>query len=1124
MLERASTCLETGGRQLLKAPKPCLRSRRMLHSAFWHYGASDLALPVWWASSPFLHHASGDVDDRERSHTTPAPRNNDGPLLDFLYPEKTLALIRRMSANGSEAADTRRRPLHGSGFRQFSTSRWRPSEDESTEDLDIINARREMKALLLETTASEALEDLLKTKTSGKQALAWELYSEFTGRGHVLEPQMQADLLEYLGKGDISRVASPVLQLFDSLHLDHRRASSYRAATSAYVALKMVGPAIQLLEEAATRFDSKQIGTDAVLKQTIHDDQWDLSLRVFRAFLNQASRSGENVDSWNYRKNSKSLEAIWGQVTQLPDLVEHLHSLLGHVRQFQHELNTSEEDKRTLALFVAGFVPPVMNQVLHALEPDEDYIWDFFVNLFRDLHSLDFSASELYEYAIRNMIDTPRYRQYTNQRKILLELARRYREQYTQGLGQRPSRYLMGRLIVQHGEMDSMDRVEDMVKDLRAWYATDPFTPRMLSYLVRCHAKHGVVAKVHEYIEELVARFPKEVDLNVLHSLVYVYARRIDVPGAIQQFKRLNTDFGQVPDAACWNTLLLAFARADDLDGALECFNNCLESGITPDIYTFGPMLDLCAGRGDVEAFEALYSQAKLLKVPVETDRRARSGYVEAFLNAGDAEGAEAILKGMLQSWNAGTLRGTSLTHAWNLILSWYAVKGDLTNSKRIYRQMVNVNIPLDTWTYASLMRALVQARQTDAAYKILRVTMPLNNIRVHAFHYAIVITGFLNEGQYPKAEKAQRRMQLRQLPQTDSSRQASLLSIGITELRKLKQERHEHPKLRLQAVEEQLRQSLLADYGSEIAHDQPSHKRYIDSRELSNIPEQYFALVIMLYTKRGAYDICKQLFEAASRAKTKDNNYEAPIALLTAIMETHWKAKEHAEVERCWKLARSEADRLVKSFQQVMHPTLPTPEFDSITDPAIKGRFESSRIATNRRQILFKASRIYIRSLLEQEDPKSLQIAQRTIRNLLSHGFTVDNLTWNEFIRQLALRGRITDAFSSCEMYLMPQFPGWVELNPKYIRKYRPGYLWMELRSFDVKKTSILPRYKTLVVLAAAWTQVKRDEANGIGFNPDLGGWVREVLEQIAPDTVRAIETMPRTGDRLQQVYLRNG
>jgi pentatricopeptide repeat-containing protein PET309 len=1121
MLERASTCLETGGRQLLKAPKRCLRSRRMLHSAFWHHGASDLALPAWWASSAFLDHASGDGDGGERGHTTPASRKHDGPLLDFLYPEKTLALIRRMSAYGSDAADLRRRPTHGSGVRQYSTSRWQPNEDEGLVDLHTINARKEMKALLLETTATEALRELLKANKPGKQALAWELYSDCTSRGHVLEPQTQAQLLEYLGGEDISRVASRVLQLFDALPTEHRPVSSYRAATSAYVALRMVGPAIQLLEEAATRFDSIEIGTDAVLKQTIRDDQWDLSFRVFRTFLKQADRLELHPDGWNHRRNRKKLEAVWGQVTQLPDLVEHLQSLLSHVRQFQHELNTTRQEKRMIALFLNGFVPLAMDQVLHDPEPNEDYIWDFFVNTFLDLRSLAVPTSELYEYAIRTMIDTPRYREYSNQRKIFLELYRQYREQYTAGSGQPPSRYLIGRLIVQHGEQDSMDRVEDMVKDLRDWHAEAPFTPGMLSYLVRCHAKHGLAAHVHEYIDEMVARFPGEVDLRILHSLVYVYARRIDVPGAVQQFKRLNTEFGKMPDVACWNTLLLAFTRADDLDGALACFNNCLETGLTPDIYTFGPMLDLCAGRGDVEAFEALYSRAKLLKVPVETDVRARSGYVEVFLNAGDAKGAEAILKDMLQSWRAGTLRGNSLTHTWNLVLSWYAVKGDLNNSKRIYRQMVDARIPLDSWTYASLMRALIQARQTDAAYKILRVTMPLNNIRVHAFHYAIVITGFLNEGQYPKAEKAHRRMQQRQLPQTESSRQASLLAVGMTELQQMRKERLNSPNLRLEQVEEQLRQSLLADYGSEIAHDQPRHNRYIDSQELSNIPEEYFSLVIMLYTTRGAYDICKQLFEAASRTKTKDSDYQAPIALLTAIMETHQKAKDHAEVERCWQLARTEADRLVKTFQQVKSHEPPTPEFDSITDPAIKERFESSRIATNRRQILFKASRIYIRSLLEQDDPKALQTAQRTIRNLLSNGFTVDNLTWNEFIRQLALRGRVVDAFSACEMYLMPQFPGWSELNPKYIRRWRPGFSWMELRVFDVKKTSVLPRYKTLVVLAAAWTRVKKDEANGLGFNPDLGGWAREVLEQIAPDTVRAIETMPKTGDRLQQVYL---
>ncbi|KAF1955610.1 hypothetical protein CC80DRAFT_549301 [Byssothecium circinans] len=115
--------------------------------------------------------------------------------------------------------------------------------------------------------------------------------------------------------------------------------------------------------------------------------------------------------------------------------------------------------------------------------------------------------------------------------------------------------------------------------------------------------------------------------------------------------------------------------------------------------------------------------------------------------------------------------------------------------------------------------------------------------------------------------------------------------------------------------------------------------------------------------------------------------------------METHLKAKEYADIERCWELARTEADRLVKTFHQVMHPEPPTPEFDSITDPIIQARFESSRIAANRRQILFRAARIYIRSLLAQDDSAALQRVQRTIRNLLTNGFVIDNLEHDHIV-----------------------------------------------------------------------------------------------------------------------------
>jgi pentatricopeptide repeat-containing protein PET309 len=1127
MLERASTCLETGGRQILKAPKQCLRSRRMLHSTFWHHGASELPLPVWWASSPSLDRVGGEAGKRERSHNPSAHATHDGPLLDFLYPEKTLAFIRRY---GSETAESRRRYMHGSAVRQYSTSQRMPWEEDDPEDLDLVNAREQMERLLSTATAVDALEKLLEMNEPDLQLLAWELYSKAISDEDTLQDQTRANLLEYLGRGDMARTASGVLALFDSLPAEFRRPSSYGACAAAHAALRRVDDAVQLLEEAAVRFHSTQFGADVVMRQCIRQNQWDLCLRVFDVFLEQTKRLDIGLEKWTYRKSREQLQVLWAHVAQLPDLAEHLQSFLDHVRQYQDVINTAatKEDKNTLTLFMTGFVPPVMDQVLQAPEPDEDFIQDFFVGLFRELRAFTIPVRDLYEYAIPAIIDTPRYRQYTRRDNLFSLLYHNYSNEYAQGTGHPPSRYLLSRLILQFGEQSSFGGVELVVKNLRAWHAEKtggPFTPQILSYLVRFYAKHGLVDRTHEYFDEMLARFPNEVNLNLLQSLVYVYARRIDVPGAVEQFKRLNTEFGYVPDTACWNALLLAFARADDLDGALECFNNCLGAGVTPDLYTFGPMLDLCADRGDVEAFEALFSKAKALKVPVETDRRARSGYVETFLNTGDAEGAEEILKGIVQSWLNGTLRGDSLTHPWNLLLSWYGVQGDMINSRRIFRQMTKLKVPLDSWSYAALMRSLIEAKQTDAAYKILRKTMPLNNVRVYAHHYAIVISGFLNEGQYSKARKAQKAMVQRRLPQTESSRRASLLAVGVLELVNLKDDRQKNPRQRLVHVEEQLRKNLLADYGSEIAHDQPSHRRYIDSPELSNIPEGYFALVIMLYNTRGAYNICKQLFEAATRAKDENSTFQAPIALLTAIMETHLRTQEYAEVERCWELARSEANRLVKTFHQVNNSPSntppPTAEFESITDPSIKAQFESSRIATNRRQILFKASRTYIRSLLAQNDPKALQKAQRTVRNLLTSGFVIDNLTWNELIAGLALRGHLIDAFSACEMYLMPNFPGWAELNPVYRRRYLPGYSWMEVRHYEIKRGSLRPRYKTMVVLAAALQQVKRDEMNGLGFDPRLRQWAREVLEKIAPNIVRALETMPRTGDALQRQYL---
>ncbi|KAL1635890.1 hypothetical protein SLS58_010058 [Diplodia intermedia] len=111
MLERASLCLESGGRHLLRGPKSHLRSRRTLHSSFWHHGAGDLDLPAWWASvlqpSPASDSQPHDPPEESGRNAARQAAAQDGLFLDFLYPAKTLALMHHLSGSGWEGWQAR---------------------------------------------------------------------------------------------------------------------------------------------------------------------------------------------------------------------------------------------------------------------------------------------------------------------------------------------------------------------------------------------------------------------------------------------------------------------------------------------------------------------------------------------------------------------------------------------------------------------------------------------------------------------------------------------------------------------------------------------------------------------------------------------------------------------------------------------------------------------------------------------------------------------------------------------------------------------------------------------------------------------------------------------------------
>ncbi|KAF2629139.1 TPR-like protein [Macroventuria anomochaeta] len=1148
MLERASTCLESGGRQLFRAPNPCLRSRRKLHSTFWHHGASHLSLPLWWAINPT---PNGDADQ-------PATSAADAAPLDFLYPEKTLALLRRLSVRTDAASDARRQQLHRPTIRGYATARRTDHRlgsaaleagGDALNAVDAVDAaeakeaKREMHERLMASSAHESLGELLRRKEPGKQELAWQLYHALPAQGSSgTTPDLLLPLLEYLSADNEPAVPTRIIRLFDQLPDAARTASSYRAVIVAHVALREIGPAVSLHRTAAKggRFVENEhhvpdIGTGVLLRRLVADEQWELALRVYSTYVADHRFSIDRQrTTYRIRWGQATLPEIWTEAAHLPEIQEHVRSLLVYSRQHKDELMSTPKKKMIFYTFVQSFLPHVMDRLLHVRKPNEDEIWDWFTKLFEDLHAQNIPVDASYNYAITAMLRLDRYRKYTNQRKIHLELYRRYRQWYLYDRVDDPDFKtwppqlpMLSLVLSNHGTHGSLHRVHDMVHDIRTFYPNKPLPPNILGALLLIFAEHGDVQRVNEYFDEFSASQGK-VDPKQANSLLYVQARRGDVPGALAVFRRIREDLGFTPDVQMWNTLLLTYVRADDLDGALETFNNALDAGMEPNEHTFGPMLDMCANRGDIEAFEALYSRAKQMQIALDNDVRARSGYVQAFLNAEDADGAEEIAQGMLKQWKAGALTGHPLTHTWNIMIQYYALRGDVANSRRLYREMVDNKIPLDSITFASLMRSLIEIKQTNAAYKILRVTLPANRMRVEAIHYAIVMTGFLKEGQYDLALETYERMVERNVSQTISSRQASINTVGMAELVRLLKVKNRKPRQHLQHVERLLRDMLTeGDVGQDVAHRQPNHNRYIDAHTQSIVPASYYGLLITLYNTRGAYKICKELF-AKAEATMKPSDFDAPTTFLTAVMEAHYRAKEWDEVQKCWDLIRESSSKLIKTFQQVMNPAPEPPESPSLTDGVVIQRFEESRIALNRRQVIVKATRIYIRSLINRNPKKNptnklLQQAQLTIRDLLVNGFVIDNFTWNEFIVALAQNNQLVSAFTIAETYLMPRFPGWRNLAPFYVRHDRKGYQWMELRHYDVKRNSVLPRYKTLVVLAKALADVKEDERNGVGYVEREVKWAREILEEKAPSVCRAVETMPRTHDEMQERYFGN-
>jgi pentatricopeptide repeat protein len=163
------------------------------------------------------------------------------------------------------------------------------------------------------------------------------------------------------------------------------------------------------------------------------------------------------------------------------------------------------------------------------------------------------------------------------------------------------------------------------------------------------------------------------------------------------------------PSIDIFNMLLKGYLRSGNVGAAQDVFRELEGSGtwdmdslgIEPDVASYTCLMDHWANQGDVELAEKVLK--KMEARGVAPDERAFGSLVKAYQRARDPEGAEAVLE-RVRSYDAPQVRDPAKyvgpkderkkmkpnAVLFTTVISAYAAVGDMTNARRVLREMAS--------------------------------------------------------------------------------------------------------------------------------------------------------------------------------------------------------------------------------------------------------------------------------------------------------------------------------------------------------------------------------------------------------------------------------------------------
>lgn len=1007
-----------------------------------------------------------------------------------------------------------------------------------------------------------------KSITTSEIRQAWRLYLSLADVDKQ-DARLKEKLLVWLDERTDDLADAHMFSLYCSIPIDARTLITYQTVARSFVRRREIAMLHAMHKEALRGIPNGQQITFQLFEEGLRSRDWTLSRRVVLDHDKILTNDGR----------PQQIQLFWAKVPGIQDLVDLVTPVVKTVtsdarfrwdwsknsrRAIKVYLRLSKEaiQQATDLLFVEKFSHQHAEKIFHLLG---------FIN------KLDGESHQFFHEMLTRLL--PRLGKHLHEQNdpesgilredahaIISYLYWHYRE--GKGAKLHPDlmliwlEHLTKRMQRTNIEVRSERNVTAnmVIEDWQPWHAQ--LSVEAAHQLITYSAYAGAVKAVKRWVAYVMRRYPAyQEEQKTFWAQIYVHTTLSNLSAAKKAFndvQRSARAHGDRLDLKCWNVLLHAHQKADDLEGAIKTFAKLVQfTSLTPDISSFDALLIMLARRGDVDAISDILKQYDVL-----TQGKRVTWFVNMQLRAliflDDVPRAELLLAETMHQVRNGEVIG-SMTECYNTLMSKYASDRDMDGVMHTYRRMKEERIRRNKKTYQHMMQALANFRRTSAAWAILIKVMKADGFEPTAKHYTVAMAGFCNQNEPEKAIMVHNRMLAANIRQSVDTKAALIRAKGLV-ARKARNE----ARLSGQEYPDALA-SALTDLRDAVDN--------IQLREVANAGnytvQDAFSPTMWLLGGERHLEAVQRLFQQSKEIAEKYGHSPWPtIRLSAALMNAMYHAKEHAQVEAYWKVVKDQADSITplttipnfialrekaRGQDQVQRKTGVKSTETAADDQAEVGFVTSEnstmaqvqtvsaepqlgqigpRPAPARRHVLNRTFKIYLASLVAQN---RVGEAIKEANRLLTQGYTFDNVTWNRLVQSIAGSNPPLTllSFTLTERYLIQNFPGWVgrEARKFWPRKPARDFGMEYIRARYLAKTELMPQYRTFIWLAKAFLNLQRretvgwqgdDQGNDIDpFLENFVGTLKQVRET-APRTLHFVQLMPRIDDKWQNRLLR--